>query len=397
MNITIAHFGTHYVNMSGGVEKVTCAFANEMVRKGHNVVILYRDGTEGNPYFYLDPRVKQYNILFENGRKVVSEKLPFVLRTYREIARLFSQKKAQGINAKFKGKQYGKRIADYFKSHDADIIVSCSAPSTKYVITDGGIKIPVIQMIHADPDIQFPLFSDAEREAVAKCQAMQILVKSGEDTAKKYFPGLPLVVIGNPIDCDVMKADPGDKKDTYKIICVGNLENRKNQKFLVHAFEKIMGEYPDWHVELWGDYNSIYGRSLKQYIEKNHLDSQIHVMGKTNKIEEVDAASDIFAIPSHSEGFPLGLAEAMAAGLPALGFTSCGGVNSLIIDGKTGFLTEDGDLSAYIEKLRKLMDDAALRSQMGNAGNEYIQQYRPENVWEQWEHLLQDVVKNKKG
>lgn len=392
MNITIAHFGTYYVNMSGGVEKVTCEFANAMVKKGHEVTILYRDGTEGNPYFYLDPKVKQYNILFENGRKVVSEKLPFVLRTYREITRFFSQKKAQGINAKYKGKQYGKSIANYFKEHDTDIIISCSAPSTKYVITDAGIKIPVIQMIHADPDIQFPLFSDAEREAVSKCRAMQILVEKGNSTAKTFFPKLPLVVIGNPINCDVLQATPGKKKEQYKIICVGNLENRKNQKFLVHAFEKIMGEYPDWHIELWGDYNSIYGKSLKQYIERNHLDSQIHIMGKTNKIEEADAASDIFAIPSHSEGFPLGLAEAMAAGLPAIGFYSCGGVNSLIQDGRTGFLTEDGNLSAYIEKLKQLMNDEELRKKMGNTGNEYIQQYRPENIWEQWEKLIKEVT-----
>ena len=72
MKIIIAHFGTYYVNMAGGVEKVTCNLANALVKRGHEVTILYRDDKEGEPYFPLDKRVKQHNILFENGQKIVS-------------------------------------------------------------------------------------------------------------------------------------------------------------------------------------------------------------------------------------------------------------------------------------------------------------------------------------
>lgn len=81
VKIIIAHFGTYYVNMAGGVEKVTCNLANALVKRGHEVTILYRDDKEGEPYFPLDKRVKQHNILFENGRKIVSENFPcpFVL------------------------------------------------------------------------------------------------------------------------------------------------------------------------------------------------------------------------------------------------------------------------------------------------------------------------------
>lgn len=41
MKIIIAHFGTYYVNMPGGVEKVTCNLANALVHRGHEVTILY--------------------------------------------------------------------------------------------------------------------------------------------------------------------------------------------------------------------------------------------------------------------------------------------------------------------------------------------------------------------
>ena len=74
MHIIIAHFGTHYVGNPGGVEKVVCLFSNEMIRRGHEVTILYRDYCEGNPYFPLDSQVIQHNILFQDGKKIISEK-----------------------------------------------------------------------------------------------------------------------------------------------------------------------------------------------------------------------------------------------------------------------------------------------------------------------------------
>lgn len=89
MNIVIAHFNTNWVNFSGGVEKVTCQLANALCKRGHQVTILYRDGKEGPPYFPLDSSVKTDNILFENGKKVISEKLPPHYRIGREIARVF--------------------------------------------------------------------------------------------------------------------------------------------------------------------------------------------------------------------------------------------------------------------------------------------------------------------
>ena len=62
MHILLAHLGMHYVNISGGVEKATCDFANAMVKRGHKVTLLYIDKVEGDPYFPLDHRVHQQNI-----------------------------------------------------------------------------------------------------------------------------------------------------------------------------------------------------------------------------------------------------------------------------------------------------------------------------------------------
>lgn len=85
MNIVIAHFNTHWVDNPGGVEKSTCQLANALRERGHKVTILYRDGREGPPYFPLDESIPVDNILFENGKKVISDKLPPLYRMAREL------------------------------------------------------------------------------------------------------------------------------------------------------------------------------------------------------------------------------------------------------------------------------------------------------------------------
>lgn len=392
MRIIIAHFGSYYVNMAGGVEKVTCSLANALVDRGHEVTILYRDKKEGNPYFYLDRRVKQYNILFENGKQIISEKLPVSLRMLREMVRPFSQSAAQAVNAKFKGKQYGARIRQFLDAHPADVILSCSIPSAKYVIEDAGCTLPVVEMIHSHPRVQFPDLSEAEKRAVEKCRVMQILLPSGLDLAQQYFPHLPIVVIGNAVAPAKKPAHPGDEKDHHKIICVGNISGTKQQLILAEAFVKLTADFPDWTLEFWGADRSPYAIHMRKWIEKNHLSDKIHINGKTEHVEDVYAEADIFCLPSRGEGFPLALSESMAAGLPAVGFSDCTGVSDLINNGKSGFLVSRA-VDELAGALRELMAHPSLRKEMGDAGRRTMKQYAPEHIWDQWETVLEKAVK----
>lgn len=394
MKIIIAHFLTHWVDTSGGVEKVICNFANAMVARGHDVTILYIDSVEGPSYFHLDNRVKTINVLFENGKKIISEKLPLYLRIYRELSRcIWGLRKVQAINADYKGKLYGNRIKKYFQSYSADIVIACSGQSIKYTIVDAACPYPVVGMIHSDITKSFPLLSKAEIDAMKKCQAVQILMDSWTDIAQTYLGQVPVIAIGNVVEHSEWDASPGIIKENYVISCVGNVSKRKNQKFLVDVWARLAKDYPNWSIDIWGDYDSPYGAITKKYLESKRLEGCIHLKGKTSHIDKVYANSDIFVIPSHSEGFPLALTEAMAAGLPAIGFKTCGGVNGLIKDNKTGYLT-DSDVEAFSEALKTLMDHTSIREQMGKAGQQEMKRYAPEIIWNKWENLLKKYVGN---
>lgn len=396
MNILIAHFCTHWVQCSGGVEKVVCKFANEMLERGHEVTVLYIDQKEGAPYFSLDHRVKTSNILYENrgGEKIISEKLPVRLRVCREFWRLFSLKKARAINAEYKGKLYGRQIQKMILQQKPDVIVACSEQSIKYVIDDAKCKVPVVGMIHSGCHETIPELSGAELLTMGKCKAIQVLLPSYIDICKKYIRGTHFIAIGNAVEPVVKFAECYKEKKVHKIVCVGVLNGNKNQQLLADAFALIAPKYPSWIVEFWGNYHSTKGMQIKKYIEKKN-NTQLKIMGTTTNIEEVYASADVFCMPSHLEGFPLALTEAMAAGLPAVGLKSCHAVAELIENEKSGLLV-DNRKEALAAALERLMNDPTLRKRMGKEARHAMEAYAPDVIWGEWEDLLLHVVSETK-
>lgn len=390
MRILIAHFTTHWVNTVGGVEKVVCNFANEMIKSGHEVIILYIDEKEGQPYFHLDSTIKTYNILFKQGKKIISEKLPLKLRVYRELFRPFSLKKVQSINASYKGKLYGNQIKEYITQCQPDVVVACSGQSIKYVIEDAGCSVPVVGMIHSDCYQSIPNLSKEELQAMGKCKVIQVLFPSYIIPCQEYIKGTHFVAIGNTVERALTVAMPGEEKNLYKIICVGSINGNKNQKLLADAFELIANKYPNWDVEFWGDYHSAKGITIKKYIENKHI-AQIKMMGTTKNIAEIYAGADIFCLPSYVEGFPLALAEAMAAGLPSIGLKSCNAVSQLIDHDKNGYLVDDS-ANSLAKALERLIQNPVYRYKMGKESLKKMEIYEPSIIWKKWERLLRSVV-----
>jgi glycosyltransferase involved in cell wall biosynthesis len=79
------------------------------------------------------------------------------------------------------------------------------------------------------------------------------------------------------------------------------------------------------------------------------------------------ASADVFVLSSLSEGMPISILEAMAAGLPVVA-TAVGGVPELVVDGETGLLVPPGNAEALEAAVRKVVEDGALRRRMGVAG-----------------------------
>lgn len=144
-----------------------------------------------------------------------------------------------------------------------------------------------------------------------------------------------------------------------------------------------------------GGEDSNYGKSVKKLIEEKQLDRHVYLRGSTRNIADVYAKSDIFATTSTLESWGIALTEAMAAGLPCVGLKSCSGINELILDGETGFLTSSS-AEDYSIALQKLMESIELRGKMGKAGRLRMEEFREDRIIDRWENLLLHVVSETK-
>ncbi len=86
------------------------------------------------------------------------------------------------------------------------------------------------------------------------------------------------------------------------------------------------------------------------------------------------------------------LLECQAFGVPAVSFDCQCGPREIIDDGKTGFLVEEGDVPALAKALEKLMQDPALRKEMGLNAFRKAKQWSPENIMPQWIRLFEEIL-----
>ena len=102
--------------------------------------------------------------------------------------------------------------------------------------------------------------------------------------------------------------------------------------------------------------------------------------------------ADIFVLPSFTEGFPMSVLEAMAAGLPVV-VTPVGVLPEILEDGKNGFFVTPGDVDDLTSKLEILIKDETLRRRMGENNRKYAaRNFDIQIIAKQLVHILEDTI-----
>ena len=108
-------------------------------------------------------------------------------------------------------------------------------------------------------------------------------------------------------------------------------------------------------------------------------------------VPEYMVASDVFVLPSLSEGFPTVILEAMASGIPIVA-TKVRGVPEIIKDGENGFLVEPRNSEEIAEKVLLLLNKDELRKRISEKNIEEVKRYHWESIAIRLEEVYFRVV-----
>ncbi len=182
------------------------------------------------------------------------------------------------------------------------------------------------------------------------------------------------VAVGNGRDPALFHPDPaartrirasqGVAADRVVIVAVSRLVRHKGYPELLAAMQHVAG------AELWivgSRLATDRGEDLGPALAEAEATGRVRLLGYRTDIPAILAAADIFALPSHFEGLPMSVIEAMHTGLPVVA-TSIRGPREQVVDSVTGLLVPPASVAPLAAALNRLVADPALRATMGAAG-----------------------------
>lgn len=168
-----------------------------------------------------------------------------------------------------------------------------------------------------------------------------------------------LSVIPNGVDCETYRnAAPHDwarlnlPSDAKVILAAGRLHPQKGFADLVEAVTPLLQEFPGWYVVIAGE--GPQRESLQAQIDHSGMGGRILLPGFVDDLPGYFRAAQLFVLPSHWEGMPNVLLQAMAAGVPVVA-TAVEGVDELLSERTPEAVVKPHSVDELRQKIRSQM------------------------------------------
>lgn len=169
---------------------------------------------------------------------------------------------------------------------------------------------------------------------------------------------------------------------------VGRLESVKGVEDFLAAATTVQAKYPHLVTQVAGFYEQ--GNRLVRSYEK-----QVHFLGLRHDVPDILSKTDIFVLPSYSEGLSNALMEAMASSCACIA-SDVGGNHFLIQNGVSGLLFPAGDRDALAAHMRRLIEDPVKRSSLGAAARQRIEkEFEWKVIGEKYKKLFNEFMSEK--
>jgi glycosyltransferase involved in cell wall biosynthesis len=366
----------------GGTIRTVITLANHLARKGHRVEIISVFRRHEAPLFQIDDGVAVRVLIdLHRQRGGLRHRLvqfavgsPSVLthrhdNRYRQMS-LWSDLK----------------LLIAVRSVRTDVLVSTRPSLSLFVARYAPRRLVRVAQEHTFVFSRPPPMQAAMQALYPRLDAVVTLTPAHHDDMERLLSAArtQLEVIPNSVD---VAGAPLSSQENPWLVVAGRLVPGKQFNHLIRAFALVTRRHPDWKLRIFG--SGVSAPRLQQLIHDLGLEDQVTLLGRSVTIEREFAAAALTALTSRAEGLPMGLIEAMAAGVPPVSYDCPHGPRAIITSGHDGLLVPPDDIAALAQGIIGLIEDKQERTRMAGAARRTAMRFDSAVVAAEWVRLFE--------
>lgn len=277
------------------------------------------------------------------------------------------------------------------ESHPEVVVSFTSSANVLTILAAAGLGVPVIVSERTDPwEFKIGRIWSALRgitypsaDAVV-CQTESVAARLRRSTRQK------IVVIPNPVALRGRYSGSGNVGASKQMFAMGRLDPAKGFDLLLHAFQSIARQHPEWSLRILGEGPE--RQRLEALVDSLGLRDRVSMPGWARDPFSQLAGAELFVLSSRVEGFPNALCEAMACGVPVIAFDCPSGPGDIVRHEVDGLLAPPEDVHALASAMGRLINDPDERARMRLRAPEVVQRFGVEDVLQRWRALFEQVT-----
>ena len=273
-----------------------------------------------------------------------------------------------------------------------------AAVSAKQILATYGIHIPIVTTLHGTditllgkdksfkPVIEYAINQSDAVTAVSQNLKEETLLNFKIKDEIKVIPNFIDMSLYNQ-DCNQILRDKFAKKEEPILVHISNFRKVKRVKDVVKIFEKVNKKVTSKLLMIGDGPERL---KAEQLCRKLGIAKQVRFLGKLKVIEKFLCIADVFVLPSETESFGLVALEAMASKVAVIS-TNSGGLPEVNIDGKTGYLSDVGDVNKMANDTIELLKNTEKLNAFKNNALAHAKTFDLPNILPQYEAVYQEL------
>ena len=273
-----------------------------------------------------------------------------------------------------------------------------AAVNAKQILATYGIDIPIVTTLHGTditllgkdksfkPVIEYAINQSDVVTAVSENLKQETISNFKIDNDIKTIPNFIDMRLYKQ-ECNQILRNKFAKKEEAILVHISNFRKVKRVHDVVKIFEKVRGQFPS-KLLLIGDGPE--RLKAEQLCRKLGVTKYVKFLGKLKVIEKMLSIADIFLLPSETESFGLVALEAMASKVAIIS-TNSGGLPEVNIEGKTGLMSDVGDVKKMAKDTLYLLTDAKKLDEFKDNALAHAKTFDLPKILPQYEAVYQEL------